>query len=77
MLRRIKDDVDRFPPNRPASLFREGRPMSLKSIAHKLSEWRRYRISVRELTRLSDRELADLGMSRAEIGHVARKAASI
>lgn len=51
--------------------------MSLKSIAHKLSEWRRYRISVRELTRLSDRELADLGMSRAEIGHVARKAASI
>jgi len=50
--------------------------MSIKSIAHKLSEWRRFRLSVRELTRLTDRELADLGMSRAEIAFVARKAAS-
>ena len=49
--------------------------MSIKSIAHKLAEWRRYRMSVRELTRLSDRELADLGLARAEIAAVARKAA--
>lgn len=51
--------------------------MSIKLIAHKVSEWLRYRHSVRELTRLSDRELADRGLNRADIAHVARKAAGI
>jgi uncharacterized protein YjiS (DUF1127 family) len=32
--------------------------------------WRRYNQSVRELARLSDRELADIGVSRSEIGRV-------
>jgi uncharacterized protein YjiS (DUF1127 family) len=35
-----------------------------------LRAWRRYNQSVRELTRLSDRELADIGVSRSEIGRV-------
>lgn len=34
--------------------------------------WRRYNTSVRELARLNDRELADIGISRSEIGRVAR-----
>jgi uncharacterized protein YjiS (DUF1127 family) len=55
----------------------KGNAMSIKLIAHKVSEWLRYRHSVRELTRLSDRELADLGLNRADIAHVARKAAGI
>lgn len=47
--------------------------MSIKEIAHKIQEWRRYRASVRELTRLTDRELHDLGIVRADIEHIAKK----
>lgn len=35
--------------------------------------WRRYRETVNELSRLSNRELSDLGMSRGDISFVARK----
>jgi len=47
--------------------------MTIKSIASKLASWRRYRDSVRELSRLTDRELNDLGISRGDIEFVARK----
>jgi uncharacterized protein YjiS (DUF1127 family) len=47
--------------------------MNLKKIASKLHQWRRYRVSVRELSRLSDRELNDLGIGRGDIEFVARK----
>lgn len=46
--------------------------MSLKSLAQKVQGWRRFRESMRELSRLSDRELSDLGISRADIFHVAK-----
>jgi len=36
--------------------------------------WRRYRDTVSELSRLSNRELTDLGISRSDIHYVARKA---
>ena len=36
--------------------------------------WRRYRDTVSELSRLSNRELSDLGISRGDIQFVARKA---
>ncbi|MFZ1774281.1 MAG: DUF1127 domain-containing protein [Rhizobiaceae bacterium] len=36
--------------------------------------WRRYRDTVNELNRLSARELSDLGINRADIPFVARKA---
>lgn len=36
--------------------------------------WRRYRETVSELSRLSNRELHDLGISRSDIPAVARKA---
>lgn len=35
--------------------------------------WRRYRETVNELSRLSNRELADLGINRADIYSVAAK----
>lgn len=38
------------------------------------SEWRRYRQTVNELTRMSDHELRDIGVLRGEIGFVARRA---
>jgi uncharacterized protein YjiS (DUF1127 family) len=49
--------------------------MSLKALAEKLHEWRRYRACRRELAQLSDRELHDIGVSRSEIPFVARKGA--
>ena len=35
--------------------------------------WRRYRNTVNELSRLSNHELNDLGIARGEIPYVARK----
>jgi uncharacterized protein YjiS (DUF1127 family) len=35
--------------------------------------WRRYRDTVSELSRLSNRELSDLGIGRSDIPFVARK----
>ena len=45
------------------------------AIAERLARYRTYRQTVNELASLSDRELADLGLSRADIGAVARDAA--
>jgi uncharacterized protein YjiS (DUF1127 family) len=43
-------------------------------IVGKFKEWRSYRRTVAELSALSNRELADLGISRSDIMFVARKA---
>ncbi len=47
----------------------------MKTFATKIAAWRRYRESVRELSRLSDRELNDLGIGRADIYTVVRQSA--
>lgn len=44
------------------------------NIAQKISSWRKYRETVNELGRMSDRELSDLGIGRADIRRVARTA---
>jgi uncharacterized protein YjiS (DUF1127 family) len=49
--------------------------MTLNSLASKVGQWRRYRTSVRELSKLSDRGLADLGIVRGNIEAVARRVA--
>jgi uncharacterized protein YjiS (DUF1127 family) len=36
-----------------------------------LHAWRQYGTTVRELSSLSDRELADLGIARSDIPHIA------
>jgi uncharacterized protein YjiS (DUF1127 family) len=46
---------------------------SIKIITQKLNAWRRYREAVRELSQMSDNELADIGISRCDIGFVARQ----
>jgi len=40
------------------------------SIVRFIREWNRHNASVRELSRLSDRELADIGVSRSDIERV-------
>ncbi len=47
--------------------------MFLAAIAARLTAYVRYRQTVRELSKLSDRELDDLGISRWEIASVARR----
>jgi uncharacterized protein YjiS (DUF1127 family) len=47
---------------------------SLKSITDKFDSWRRYREAVRELSSLSDRELADIGIRRGDIHFVVANA---
>jgi uncharacterized protein YjiS (DUF1127 family) len=41
------------------------------SIARLFHEWKRYRAVRRELSHLSDRELADIGITRSDIDRVA------
>ena len=43
----------------------------MKSFATRIATWRQYRTSLRELSRLSNRELEDLGIGRADIRAVA------
>ncbi|GAU86083.1 DUF1127 domain-containing protein [Bosea sp. BIWAKO-01] len=46
--------------------------MFVTMIAAKIRTFLRYRETVRELSRLTNRELADLGLSRSEIPFIAR-----
>jgi uncharacterized protein YjiS (DUF1127 family) len=41
----------------------------------RISNWKRYNRTVSELEALSNRELADLGINRFDIKHIAREAA--
>jgi uncharacterized protein YjiS (DUF1127 family) len=43
----------------------------LVAIIRSIREWRRYRRSLSELSRLGDRELTDIGLSRSDIMRVA------
>jgi uncharacterized protein YjiS (DUF1127 family) len=45
--------------------------MILAKLIHVYRAWRSYERSMSELSRLDDRELADIGISRAEIPAVA------
>lgn len=49
--------------------------MILTHIVRWLRSWRRYNQSLRELSRLGDRELADIGIVRSDIPTVAWQAA--
>jgi uncharacterized protein YjiS (DUF1127 family) len=50
--------------------------MFLTWILSRIRAYQRYRQTVRELQRLSDRELNDVGLSRADIAGVARRYAN-
>jgi len=43
----------------------------LSHLVEAVRRWRRYSDSVRELSRLTDRELADIGVNRADIARIA------
>ncbi len=45
--------------------------MLLANVVRMLRAWRRFNASIRELNRLGDRELADIGISRSDIPRIA------
>lgn len=47
----------------------------LASLVRFIQQWKRYNQSLRELSRLGDRELADIGISRSDIPRLAWNAA--
>ena len=47
---------------------------NLKTLSEKLAAWRRYRDAVKELSQLTDRELADIGVRRGDIETIVRQA---
>jgi uncharacterized protein YjiS (DUF1127 family) len=46
-------------------------------VAERVRRWVNYRLTVRELSRLSDRDLYDLGINRTEIYRVAKNSAAV
>lgn len=49
----------------------------LLAIIRFLQAWKRYNASLQELSRLGDRELADIGISRSDIPRVAWENANV
>lgn len=71
--------IDRLPIFKPRTQEQQTLDANEKSknmnIIRNYRNWRNYRQTVNELSRLTNRELADLGINRADIPYVARKAA--
>jgi uncharacterized protein YjiS (DUF1127 family) len=44
------------------------------NVAHSFNNWRKYRRTVSELGRMSNRKLNDLGIERSDIQRIAREA---
>lgn len=44
------------------------------NLMKRYKEWKTYRATVNELRRLSNRELSDIGIARADISMIARSA---
>jgi YD repeat-containing protein len=45
------------------------------NLIRSLNNWRRYRTTYNQLSRLSDRELSDVGLTRFDIDRIARQGA--
>ena len=51
----------------------ESAMLTVTTFTKRLRNWARYRNTVRELSQLTDRDLADLGIARGDIRFVAKK----
>lgn len=56
-------------------LTRERENIMIAAIVRFIQEWKRYNQSLSELSRLGDRELTDIGISRSDIPRIAWSAA--
>jgi len=64
-----RDNVRRLPD------LRGKKDTMFAALVRFIQEWKRYNQSLNELSRLGDRELADIGISRSDIPRVAWNAA--
>ena len=66
-----------FPANDARHLpdFKGKKDIMFAALVRFIQEWKRYNQSLNELSRLGDRELADIGISRSDIPRVAWNAA--
>jgi uncharacterized protein YjiS (DUF1127 family) len=48
--------------------------LHLTTLKARFAAWRVYRVTLRELSQLTDRDLADIGVSRSAIPAIARRA---
>jgi uncharacterized protein YjiS (DUF1127 family) len=55
----------------------KGRKTMLLSIVRLLNAWKRYGVAMQELSHLSDRELADIGITRGDIQRIAWEQARV
>lgn len=51
--------------------WKKGNKAMFSSIARLLHAWKRYGVAMDELSHLSDRELADIGITRSDIPRIA------
>jgi len=58
-------------------LLQEKTEMPSLSLVTWIDAWRRYRAAVAELSGLSERDLAELGLAREDIHEVARRSAGL
>ena len=65
----------RFTGRAPDTKRRERENTMIAALVRFIQEWKRYNQSLSELSRLGDRELADIGISRCDIPRVAWNAA--
>jgi uncharacterized protein YjiS (DUF1127 family) len=63
------------PSCRSTGRIRKKEAIMFASIVRAFQEWRRYHQSLSELSRLGDRQLADIGVSRSDISRLARSSA--
>lgn len=68
--------IKKYRPSIVAGQGLDGKREMEMSLRRAFSEWRRYRQTVNELSRMSDHELRDIGVLRGEIGLVARRVAN-
>ena len=61
--------------HRPAAGFIRKNLAMFANLVRLIRQWKRYNQSLTELSRLGDRELADIGISRSDIHRVAWNAA--
>jgi len=57
--------------HQPSAAVTRKRPTMFANIVRMIREWKRYNQSMIELSRLGERELADIGISRSDIPRVA------
>ena len=64
-------------PDKVADVKRTSGKGIIMNVARSLNNWRKYRQTVSELGRMTNRELHDLGIDRGDIRIVARAAVSL